>query len=157
MNLNHTVKVVGSLILSAVMAGNMMPIYATETSSDDTNPTEKTETVYAVLNDDGSVSNTIVSSWLHDEDGISNIKETLNLKNVKNIKTSEEPSKSGNTYTWNASGNDVYYQGDATATLPVTLKIKYELDGKEVSSSNIEGKSGHLKMTLSFTNNQSET
>lgn len=157
MNLNHTVKVVGSLILSAVMAGNMMPIYATETSSDDTNPTEKTETVYAVLNDDGSVSNTIVSSWLHDEDGISNIKETLNLKNVKNIKTSEEPSKSGNTYTWNASGNDVYYQGDATATLPVTLKIKYELDGKEVSSSNIEGKSGHLKMTLSFINNQSET
>lgn len=157
MNLNHTVKVVGSVILSAVMAGNMMPIYATETTSDDTNPTEKTETVYAVLNDDGSVSNTIVSSWLHDEDGISNIKETLNLKNVKNIKTNEEPSKSGNTYTWNAKGNDVYYQGDATATLPVTLKIKYELDGKEVSSSNIEGKSGHLKMTLSFTNNQSET
>ncbi len=158
MNLNHTVKVVGSLILSAVMAGNMMPIYATETtSSDDTNPTEKTETVYAVLNDDGSVSNTIVSSWLHDEDGISNIKETLNLKNVKNIKTSEEPSKSGNTYTWNAKGNDVYYQGDATATLPVTLKISYELDGKKVSSSDMEGKSGHLKMTLSFTNNQSET
>ena len=156
MNLNHTVKVVGSVILSAVMAGSMMPIYATETTTDD-NPTEKQETVYAVLNSDGSMSDTIVSSWLHDEDGINNIKETLNLKNVKNIKTDEEPSKSGNTYTWNADGNDVYYQGNATQTLPVTLKIKYELDGKEMSSSDMEGKSGHLKLTITFTNNQSET
>ena len=94
MNLNHTVKVVGSVLLSAVMAGSMMPVTVFAQNNDE-NPTEKTETVYSVLNSDGSISDTIVSSWLHDEDGINNIKETLNLTDVKNIKSNEKPSKDG--------------------------------------------------------------
>ena len=155
MNLNHTVKVVGSVLLSAVMAGSMMPVTVFAQSNDE-NPTEKTETVYSVLNSDGSISDTIVSGWLHDEDGINNIKETLNLKDVKNIKSNEKPSKDGNTYTWNAKGNDVYYEGTATKQLPVSVKIRYELDGQEISANDIQGKSGHLKLTISFTNNYSE-
>ena len=155
MNLNHTVKVVGSVLLSAVMAGSMMPVTVFAQSNDE-NPTEKTETVYSVLNSDGSISDTIVSSWLHDEDGINNIKETLNLTDVKNIKSNEKPSKDGNTYTWNAKGNDVYYEGTATKQLPVSVKIRYELDGQEMSAKDMEGKSGHLKLTISFTNNYSE-
>ena len=155
MNLNHTVKVVGSVLLSAVMAGSMMPVTVFAQSNDE-NPTEKTETVYSVLNSDGSISDTIVSSWLHDEDGINNIKETLNLTDVKNIKSNEKPSKDGNTYTWNANGNDVYYEGTATKQLPVSVKIRYELDGQEISANDIQGKSGHLKLTISFTNNYSE-
>lgn len=155
MNLNHTVKVVGSVLLSAVMAGSMMPV-AVFAQSNDENPTEKTETVYSVLNSDGSIIDTIVSSWLHDEDGINNIKETLNLTDVKNIKSNEKPSKDGNTYTWNAKGNDVYYEGTATKQLPVSVKIRYELDGQEMSAKDIEGKSGHLKLMISFTNNYSE-
>ena len=155
MNLSHTVKVVGSVVLSAVMAGSMMPVTVFAQNNDE-NPTEKTETVYSVLNSDGSISDTIVSSWLHDEDGINNIKETLNLKDVKNIKSNEKPSKDGNTYTWNAKGNDVYYEGTATKQLPVSVKIRYELDGQEISADDIQGKSGHLKLTISFTNNYSE-
>ena len=155
MNLNHTVKVVGSVLLSAVMAGSMMPVTVFAQSNDE-NPTEKTETVYSVLNSDGSISDTIVSSWLHDEDGINNIKETLNLTDVKNIKSNEKPSKDGNTYTWNAKGNDVYYEGTATKQLPVSFKIRYELDGQEISANDIQGKSGHLKLTISFTNNYSQ-
>ena len=46
MNLNHTVKVVGSVLLSAVMAGSMMPVTVFAQSNDE-NPTEKTETVYS--------------------------------------------------------------------------------------------------------------
>lgn len=155
MNLNHIVKVVGSVLLSAVMAGSMMPVTVFAQSNDE-NPTEKTETVYSVLNSDGSISDTIVSSWLHDEDGINNIKETLNLTDVKNIKSNEKPSKDGNTYTWNAKGNDVYYEGTATKQLPVSVKIRYELDGQEISANDIQGKSGHLKLTISFTNNYSQ-
>lgn len=155
MNLNHTVKVVGSVLLSAVMAGSMMPVTVFAQSNDE-NPTEKTETVYSVLNSDGLISDTIVSSWLHDEDGINNIKETLNLTDVKNIKSNEKPSKDGNTYTWNAKGNDVYYEGTATKQLPVSVKLRYELDGQEISANDIQGKSGHLKLTISFTNNYSK-
>ena len=155
MNLSHTVKVVGSVLLSAVMAGSMMPVTVFAQNNDE-NPTEKTETVYSVLNSDGSISDTIVSSWLHDEDGINNIKETLNLTDVKNIKSNEKPSKDGNTYTWNAKGNDVYYEGTGTKQLPVSVKLRYELDGQEMSAKDMEGKSGHLKLTISFTNNYSE-
>lgn len=155
MNLSHTVKVVGSVVLSAVMAGSMMPVTVFAQNNDE-NPTEKTETVYSVLNSDGSISDTIVSSWLHDEDGINNIKETLNLTDIKNIKSNEKPSKDGNTYTWNAKGNDVYYEGTATKQLPVSVKLRYELDGQEMSAKDMEGKSGHLKLTISFTNNYSE-
>ena len=155
MNLSHTVKVVGSVVLSAVMAGSMMPVTVFAQNNDE-NPTEKTETVYSVLNSDGSISDTIVSSWLHDEDGINNIKETLNLTDVKNIKSNEKPSKDGNTYTWNAKGNDVYYEGTATKQLPVSVKLRYELDGQEMSAKDMEGKSGHLKLTISFTNNYSQ-
>lgn len=155
MNLSHTVKVVGSVVLSAVMAGSMMPVTVFAQNNDE-NPTEKTETVYSVLNSDGSISDTIVSSWLHDEDGINNIKETLNLTDVKNIKSNEKPSKNGNTYTWNAKGNDVYYEGTGTKQLPVSVKLRYELDGQEMSAKDMEGKSGHLKLTISFTNNYSE-
>lgn len=155
MNLSHTVKVVGSVVLSAVMAGSMMPVTVFAQNNDE-NPTEKTETVYSVLNSDGSISDTIVSSWLHDEDGINNIKETLNLTDVKNIKSNEKPSKDGNTYTWNAKGNDVYYEGTATKQLPVSVKLRYELDGQEMSAKDMEGKSGHLKLMISFTNNYSQ-
>lgn len=155
MNLSHTVKVVGSVVLSAVMAGSMMPVTVFAQNNDE-NPTEKTETVYSVLNSDGSISDTIVSSWLHDEDGINNIKETLNLTDVKNIKSNEKPSKDGNTYTWNAKGDDVYYEGTGTKQLPVSVKLRYELDGQEMSAKDMEGKSGHLKLTISFTNNYSE-
>lgn len=155
MNLSHTVKVVGSVVLSAVIAGSMMPVTVFAQNNDE-NPTEKTETVYSVLNSDGSISDTIVSSWLHDEDGINNIKETLNLTDVKNIKSNEKPSKDRNTYTWNAKGNDVYYEGTATKQLPVSVKLRYELDGQEMSAKDMEGKSGHLKLTISFTNNYSE-
>ena len=80
--MNKNIKVMGSVILSAVLAQSMLPlpIYALE----DENPTQKTETVYAVLNADGSISDTIVSSWLHDDDGIHNIKETLDETDVEN-------------------------------------------------------------------------
>ncbi len=147
----HMCRIVGNAILSAVMAGSMItiPVYADE----DTSPTEKTETVYAVLNPDGSVSNTVVSSWIHDDDGISNIKETLNLTDVENVKTDEEPKVSGNEYTWNVKGNDVYYKGNSKAQLPVSVKITYKLDGKEIKPDDLAGKSGHLTMTVDFTNN----
>ena len=108
MNLNHTVKVVGSVLLSAVMAGSMMPVTVFAQNNDE-NPTEKTETVYSVLNSDGSISDTIVSSWLHDEDGINNIKETLNLTDVKNIKSNEKPSKDGNTHHYLSHSMYMYF------------------------------------------------
>ena len=119
------------------MAQSMLPlhVYALE----DENPTQKTETVYAVLNADGSISDTIVSSWLHDDDGIHNIKETLDETDVENVKTDEEPEVDGNVYTWNSKHNDIYYQGKTTKQLPIEVKITYELDGHQLSAKEVAG------------------
>lgn len=153
--MNKNIKVMGSVILSAVLAQSMLPlhVYALE----DENPTQKTETVYAVLNADGSISDTIVSSWLHDDDGIHNIKETLDETDVENVKTDEEPKVDGNVYTWNSKHNDIYYQGKTTKQLPIEVKITYELDGRQLSAKEVSGQSGHLKLTIHFENLESKT
>ncbi len=35
--------------------------------------------------------------------------------------------------TWQADGSDIYYQGTTDKELPVTVKLTYYLDGKEIS------------------------
>lgn len=156
MNKRHIMKITGSVALSAILATATLPVTVNAEEKDE-NPTEKTETVYSVLNGDGSVSDIVVSSWLHDDDGIKNLKEKLNLTDVRNVKTDETPEESNGEYTWNSDSNDVYYQGKATEKLPVSFKITYELDGQEISESDLDGKTGHLKIRIHMTNENSET
>ena len=87
-----------SIVLATAMGISIAPVslYAKE----DLHPTEKAETVYTVLHPDGSVSDIQVSDWLHDEDGIHNIKETLDLQDVENVKGEEKPDIDGKNYTW---------------------------------------------------------
>ena len=105
MKTKQTLRMIGSALSCTAVSTSFFPVYAQQD-----NPTEKTETVFTVLNPDGSIENTNVSSWIHDEDGIENISEELNLEDVENSKTNEAPEKNGNVYTWNVDGNDVYYQ-----------------------------------------------
>lgn len=167
MNLKHILKVTGSVALSAVMATASIPVtvYAEENTSktnessdkQTTSSTKKTETVYAVLNGDGSLSDIVVSGWLHNDSGIKNLKEKLNLTDVKNVKTDEVPEGNNGEYTWNSDSNDIYYQGNSTEQLPVTMQITYELDGQQLSQEELKGKSGHLKINIHLTNVNSET
>lgn len=167
MNLKHILKVTGSVALSAVMATASIPVtvYAEEKTSktnessdkQTTSSTKKTETVYAVLNGDGSLSDIVVSGWLHNDSGIKNLKEKLNLTDVKNVKTDEVPEDNNGEYTWNSDSNDIYYQGNSTEQLPVTMQITYELDGQQLSQEELKGKSGHLKINIHLTNVNSET
>lgn len=167
MNLKHILKVTGSVALSAVMATASIPVtvYAEENTSktnessdkQTTSSTKKTETVYAVLNGDGSLSDIVVSGWLHNDSGIKNLKEKLNLTDVKNVKTDEVTEDNNGEYTWNSDSNDIYYQGNSTEQLPVTMQITYELDGQQLSQEELKGKSGHLKINIHLTNVNSET
>lgn len=147
-------------VLSASMAFTLVPAPAFASEKDEPSndgKTKKTETVYAFVDEDGNLDKTVVSSWIHDKNGISGVKETLDLTNVENVKTDEDPVINGSQYTWNVKGNDVYYEGETDKQLPVALSITYELDGKKVKASELAGKSGHLKTTIHFKNNQSKT
>ena len=149
--MKKNVKAVTCAALSMLLVNSGMVLYAKD------DETVKDETVYAMLKSDGSVDQEIVSSWLHNDNGIRNIKEQLDLSNVKNVKSDEKPEVSGKTYTWNADSNDIYYEGTSTKTLPVQVRVTYKLDGKEISGKDLIGKSGKLEIHISLKNTQSKT
>lgn len=114
----------------------------------------KEETVYAILDADGNPVETIVSEWLKNQEGSENLSDVTELKNISVVKgDSVYTTDDGNKITWQTGGNDVYYQGSTTKELPVKVSIQYELDGNKVEASDLEGASGHLKMTFSYENN----
>lgn len=134
-------------VLSLMLSQTM--VSASENQEEDT---QKDETVYAMLHADGSVDNEIISSWIHNDAGIKGIKETLDIRDVENIKGEEEPQVNGNQYTWNVEGNDVYYRGTSEKQLPIEVKITYILDGKEMKPEELAGKSGKLEIHITMNN-----
>lgn len=115
---------------------------------------DKDETVYVIADSTGKATSTIVSAWLRNPDGKEELKDASDLKDITNVKGEETFTQSGSELTWAAGGNDIYYQGTTTKETPVTEKITYYLDDKEVSPSEIAGKSGKVKIRFDYTNNE---
>ena len=100
----------------------------------------KEETVYVIAKADGSADDVIVSEWLKNKDGSDTLKDASDLKDITNVKGDETFTQNGDEITWDAQGNDIYYQGTTEKELPVTEKITYYLDGKEMKPEEIAGK-----------------
>lgn len=141
--MKQSVKAVTCSVLSMMMATT--PVFAAD--HEDEGKT-KDETIYAMLKSDGTLDETIVSSWIHNDSGIKGVKETLDIKDVENVKSKEKPVVKGNEYTWNVKGNDVYYEGTSDKELPIHVQISYRLDGKEISGDDLIGKSGKLEIHI---------
>ena len=137
--------------LSCLLAATyVMPISAED-------EVEKSESVYTVLNADGSVKTITVSDTLHSDSGFNNYKDTSDLKDVENLKSNDEVNSTSGGYIWNTSDTDIYYQGTSSKELPLTVKITYTLDGKEISSDDLVGQSGHLVIKVNVTNSSKQT
>ncbi|MCI9062994.1 MAG: hypothetical protein HFJ17_00060 [Clostridia bacterium] len=117
----------------------------------------KDETVYSKLDKDGKQYKTIVSTYLQNSEELKTINDISDLINIKNTNGEETYSQDGKSLKWKAEGSDIYYQGESSKELPISCKVKYELDGKEISSDKILGKSGKVKITLEYTNNEERT
>ncbi len=113
----------------------------------------KDETVYVLCNSNSDVKQVIVSDWIRNAPALSAIPDVSSLTDIQNVKGYEPFSQNGSELTWEAGGNDIYYRGNSDKELPVTVKMKYILDGKEVSPDDIVGKSGHLVIRWEYTNN----
>ncbi len=118
---------------------------------------EKKESVYTVLNSDGSVNTITVSDTLHSDSGFSNYEDKSDLQNVENLKSSDAVNSSNGNLIWNTSDSDIYYQGTSNKELPLTVKITYTLDGNEITSDELVGKSGHLAIKINVTNSSKQT
>lgn len=118
---------------------------------------DKTETVYVDANADGSVKKITVKDWLR-RNGDGEIIDFSNLKDIKNTEGDEEYTQNADgTITWENKGEDISYEGTSNQQLPVTTKVTYYLDGKEIKPENLAGKSGKVKIRFDYTNNESRT
>ncbi len=117
----------------------------------------KEETVYVVANPDGTAKNVIVSEWLKNKDGAATVEDVSDLKDIENVKGEETFEKNGDKITWQADGKDIYYQGTTEKALPVTEKVTYFMDGKEMSPEDMAGKSGKATIRFDYTNNEKTT
>lgn len=139
-------KIISGTLLCS-MVGYTLPVFAYT----------KDETVYSKLDSDGSNYKTIVSTHIKNTENEDLINDLSDLLNIKNTSGDETYTQDGNKFVWNANKNDIYYQGESSKELPIECNVKYELDGKELSASEIAGKSGKVKITLQYTNKEERT
>ena len=117
----------------------------------------KSETVYAVMNADGSIQSTTVSEHVYSASGLSKVTDQSTLTNIQNTESSAEFTQDGEKLVWNTDDTDVYYKGDTTRALPIQATVTYALDGQEAALEDLIGKSGHLTMTIALKNNETGT
>lgn len=121
------------------------------------NDADKDESVYLISDANGNVNKTIVVDHLKNKDKKDTLEDASNLSDIENVKGKEKFTQSGDKLTWQAGSKDIYYQGTATEEPPVTQKVTYYLDGKEISPEDLAGKSGKVKIRFDYTNTTSYT
>lgn len=158
MNKNRKIKrsLTTSLAVGMSVMMGAVPVYAA--GSTDTQDVYKEETVYVNADATGNSDEVTVSDWLKNSGSVSgNLTDESILKEIKNVKGDETFTENGDQLTWNTVGEDIYYQGTTDKELPVSVKLTYFLDGKEVKPDELKGKSGHLKIQVQYTNNEKKT
>lgn len=141
-----TILLAGALVLT----GGLVPAYASDDQVED-RAMGRSETVFVELKDQDQVGKTQVSVRMTG-DGPLNYSEKSNLKGVENLKGKEQPVEKDGRLTWKVPKRDLYYSGVSDQDIPMDYKMDVELDGKPVKFSDLEGKSGHLKIKLSIKN-----
>ena len=114
----------------------------------------KEETVYVLADSTGKERKVIVSDHLINDENKDTIEDASTLKDIENVKGDEPFKQDGSKLTWQADGNDIYYQGTSTKETPVSQTITYSLDGKEVKPEELAGKSGKVTIRFDYTNNE---
>lgn len=56
-----------------------------------------------------------------------------------------------------ANGNETLNKTESSENAPVTMKVTYKLDGKEIKPEDLAGKSGKVTIHFDYTNNQKKT
>ena len=118
----------------------------------------KKETVYVISDAEGNPDKVIVSDWIQNTEKAEKLEDKTDLKDVEVLKGDNSFTiDESNGCEWDAEGGDIYYRGTGSAELPVGVNIVYELNGKAVSPDSLAGKSGKLKIKITYENRQYST
>ena len=132
---------------------------AAQTTAPKTTPggVDKSETVYAKANADGTVTETTVEAVLKARDGAT-IPDVAALRDIINKEGDEEyTTGADNALTWQNSGSAITYEGKSDAALPVTTRVTYYLNGVETAPDDLAGQSGRVRIRFDYTNHTRET
>lgn len=150
--MKRSLRIASAALAVTLAAGCAMPAFAATKSS-----FSKSETVYAVMNADGTIKSSTVSEHLYSASGLANVTDRSTLGNIQNTESSAAFTKDGDKLVWNTSGTDVYYKGTTDRKLPIEAAITYTLDGTAAPLEELLGKSGHLVLTIELKNNETGT
>lgn len=115
---------------------------------------EKTESVSVSADASGSPKEITVTTKLSGITGSSVVEDKTTLTDIKNKNGDEQFEVKDGVIYWENSGSDISYTGTTTESIPISVKVTYYLDGKEVSASEIAGKSGKVKIRFDYENNE---
>ena len=150
--MKKSLRFASAALALTLAAGCAMPAFAAGKSS-----FSKSETVYAVMNADGSIKSTTVSEHLYNASGLASVTDKTTLTDIQNTESDAEFTQNGEELVWNTDDTDVYYKGNTDKALPIDVNVTYALDGQEAALEDILGKSGHLTVTVSLKNNETGT
>ena len=150
--MKKSLRFASAALALTLAAGCAMPAFAAGKSS-----FSKSETVYAVMNGDGSIKSTTVSEHLYSASGLANVTDKTTLTDIQNTESDAEFTQNGEELVWNTNDTDVYYKGNTDKALPIDVKVTYALNGQEAALEDIIGKSGHLTVTVNLKNNETGT
>ena len=150
--MKKTLRFASAALALAIAASAALPAFAAAEDS-----FRKEETVYAVMNADGSIRSRTISEHLHRDGGLRGTTDRSTLKNIQNTQTEATFTQEGENLCWETDDTDVYYTGDTDRALPVSAQITYTLDGQTAPLEQLLGKSGHLVITVQLENHETGT
>ena len=139
----------GMMVSSAGYAGTT--VYA-DTNSD-RNKVNKAESVYVTAKANGFVKKIKVKETLKNPGDATDIEDYSKLSNIRNTDGEETYTEKGDgNLVWQNKGEDINYEGETSEKLPVSVKVRYYLDGKEMKAKDMAGVSGKVKIRFEYMN-----
>lgn len=121
--------------------------------------TDKEESVYVLTDAYGTPTEITVTTGLKNPGPDAELTDVTTLTDIVNKEGDETYTKQADgSILWENYGSDIHYEGkaDTSSELPLTVKVTYFLDGKEVGADELAGADGNIKIRFDYENNTQE-
>lgn len=121
--------------------------------------TDKEESVYVLTDAYGTPTEITVTAGLKNPGPDAELTDVTMLTDIVNKEGDEAYTEQADgRILWENHGSDIHYEGkaDASSKLPLTVKVTYFLDGKEVSAEELAGATGNITIRFEYENNTQE-
>ncbi len=108
----------------------------------------KKEAVFVTLSPTGEPRSIRVTDRISTDRPQVRVDDLSFLRNIRNLKGTEEPVTDGVNLTWHMPTQELYYTGETDKLPPVLLSISYALDGAAVAPEKLHGRQGTVQMRV---------